>query len=725
MSSAVDRVEVAPASHTMLLPTEAFLQLTATARNAAGGAVTGRSVTWSSSAGAVATVNGLGVVTAVAVGTTVVSATVDGVTGSSSIAVQPAPVASVALSLARSLLVAGETTTASVVVKDGVDHVVSNPRVSIASSNTAVARVTGDGIISGVSVGTALITATSDTRSASALICVTETTPNLRLEFVTLTQSVQTPFGTIPLVSDGLPASVRVHATNSIDLPSGCSLPRFRLVAWSGSTEVLRVEADAVLPLPTDYSPLSPVARFIVPSEFINPSLRISVDVDPANTWVETDESDNSWPASGEPAVVSVTNVPPIQMRFIPVALSVGNSVGELTEASIDTYLFGLRQLYPVKRIDWDAGEPLSIGVVFTGGGVEPWLEILASLNFRRIVEGSSRYYSGVVLPPATAFTTQIWGVGYIPSDLTTTEGATRTSAFVGTGWVISRISTSNLVAHELGHNHGRFHPPCAGGAGQDRAYPYANGSTGFPGTDMYSYSRTGIGPVDMLPEFRYDFMGSCPTQAKWVSDYTYRALIDARQAVGSVAEMKRAVCECLVVWGSVEGDSIVLNPAFVTRTFAQVPSGGGSVRVEGVRDDGTIAFSHSVEPGKVDHAPGVSHFVFTLPLSQFDRASLESLRASGHGRPVTLRRSASTTGRAALLDAASQTTFRLAPGGRAVLTVAPSVRGTLVRSVKTGAVLAVSRTGPVVLDRHHEEVDVVLSDGVRSETVRLRVTPR
>jgi hypothetical protein len=255
MSSAVDRVEVAPASHTMLLPTEAFLQLTATARNAAGGAVTGRSVTWSSSAGAVATVNGLGVVTAVAVGTTVVSATVDGVTGSSSIAVQPAPVASVALSLARSLLVAGETTTASVVVKDGVDHVVSNPRVSIASSNTAVARVTGDGIISGVSVGTALITATSDTRSASALICVTETTPNLRLEFVTLTQSVQTPFGTIPLVSDGLPASVRVHATNSIDLPSGCSLPRFRLVAWSGSTEVLRVEADAVLPLPTDYSP--------------------------------------------------------------------------------------------------------------------------------------------------------------------------------------------------------------------------------------------------------------------------------------------------------------------------------------------------------------------------------------------------------------------------------------------------------------------------------------
>lgn len=724
-ASTVALVEVRPASHTMLIPTNAFLQLSATPRNEVGAEISGGPASWSSSATAVATVNGLGIVTAVGVGTTVITVSIDGITGTSTITVAPDPVASVTLSLARSLLVAGETSTAVVVVKDGLGQVVNNPSVTFTSTDPAVVGITSTGIISAIGAGAALIGVNAGTYSAQAPICVTATTPNLRVEFVTLTQSVQTLVGTIPLVSGGLPASVRVHATNSAQLPVGCTVPRFRLIAWSGPTEVLRMEADALSPLPRLYSPLSPVARFIIPSEFITSSLRISVAVDPANSWTETNESDNAWPASGESAAVSVTDVPRIQLRFVPIALAEGNSMGEVEEASIDTYLYGLRQLYPISGVDWDVAEPLSSGVVFTGGGVEPWFAILSDLNFRRVVEGSSRYYSGVVRPPPTAFTTQIWGLGYIPIDLTTTEGATRTSVFVGTGWVISRSSTSNLVAHELGHNHGRFHPPCGTGAGQDRAYPYANGNTGFPGTDMYTHSRTGAPPNDMTPEFRYDFMGSCPTLAKWVSDYTYQALIAARQAVGTVSEMKRVPCECLVVWGSVQGDSITLNPTFVTNTFVQVPSGRGSVTVEGVREDGSVAFSQAVEPGEIDHAPGVRHFIFTVPVSHSDNESLASIRASGRGRSVILQRSASTDGHLSLRTAATQATFRRATSGRGILTLPATVRGALVRSTSTGAVLAVSRVGSVTLDPRHEEVDVVLSDGVRSETVRLRRQPR
>jgi plastocyanin len=61
-------------------------QLTATARNSAGGALPG-AATWSSSNQAVATVSGTGLVTAVANGNATITATISGVTGTRSIVV--------------------------------------------------------------------------------------------------------------------------------------------------------------------------------------------------------------------------------------------------------------------------------------------------------------------------------------------------------------------------------------------------------------------------------------------------------------------------------------------------------------------------------------------------------------------------------------------------------------------------------------------------------------
>ena len=63
-------------------------QLTATARNAAGTALTGLTASWSSSATGVATVSGTGLVTAVANGTSLITATVSGVPGTRLITVQ-------------------------------------------------------------------------------------------------------------------------------------------------------------------------------------------------------------------------------------------------------------------------------------------------------------------------------------------------------------------------------------------------------------------------------------------------------------------------------------------------------------------------------------------------------------------------------------------------------------------------------------------------------------
>ena len=62
-------------------------QLTATLRDAAGAVLTGRAVTWTTSAAGVATVSGSGLVTAIAVGTATITATSEGRTGTAAVTV--------------------------------------------------------------------------------------------------------------------------------------------------------------------------------------------------------------------------------------------------------------------------------------------------------------------------------------------------------------------------------------------------------------------------------------------------------------------------------------------------------------------------------------------------------------------------------------------------------------------------------------------------------------
>ena len=75
----VASVAVTPATASLLVG--ATVQLSAVARDAAGNAMSGKTVTWSSSNGAIASVSASGLASALAVGTADIAATVDGVAG--------------------------------------------------------------------------------------------------------------------------------------------------------------------------------------------------------------------------------------------------------------------------------------------------------------------------------------------------------------------------------------------------------------------------------------------------------------------------------------------------------------------------------------------------------------------------------------------------------------------------------------------------------------------
>jgi trimeric autotransporter adhesin len=89
VSDTVATVTVMPAAAALLVGQS--IELIATARNASGAALTGRTVTWQSSAPAVISVSNGGVATALMLGTAIISASVDGKSGSAVVTTNAPP----------------------------------------------------------------------------------------------------------------------------------------------------------------------------------------------------------------------------------------------------------------------------------------------------------------------------------------------------------------------------------------------------------------------------------------------------------------------------------------------------------------------------------------------------------------------------------------------------------------------------------------------------------
>ncbi|SOD02103.1 Ig-like domain (group 2) [bacterium JGI 053] len=173
-AATVARVEVIPDS-LMLHPGQTG-DFNATAYDAEGHVLTGRAVTWTSADSAVATVGADGTVTAVAVGTVRIRATVEGVSGSAAVIVTSPPAAAVArVAVIPDSLVLhpGQTGDFNATAYDAEGHVLTGRAVTWTSADSAVATVGADGTVTAVAVGTVRIRATVEGVSGSARVIVT------------------------------------------------------------------------------------------------------------------------------------------------------------------------------------------------------------------------------------------------------------------------------------------------------------------------------------------------------------------------------------------------------------------------------------------------------------------------------------------------------------------------------------------------------------------------
>lgn len=169
-----------PVASVTIAPTSASVvehlttTFTATTKDANGNVLTGRLVTWSSSATSVAAIDVNGVVTGVAAGpAATITATSEGKSGTATVTVTQAPVATVTLAPPGASLIVGQTQTFTATTKDAPGFVLTGRAIIWTSNKPATASVNQTtGLVTALDSGVAMITATSETIGGSATVTV-------------------------------------------------------------------------------------------------------------------------------------------------------------------------------------------------------------------------------------------------------------------------------------------------------------------------------------------------------------------------------------------------------------------------------------------------------------------------------------------------------------------------------------------------------------------------
>lgn len=172
----VASVAVSPTADSVYIGSS--INLTATPEDADGNTLSGREVFWHSEHPDIAVVSNEGAVTGIVPGQVRIAASVEGVAGYSDVTVLPKPPASITLSSKTLSLTVGQEARLQATVKDADGGVLTDAPVDWKSSNTAVATVDANGLVHGVSAGTATITATSGSVSDQAAVTVSPVPAN-------------------------------------------------------------------------------------------------------------------------------------------------------------------------------------------------------------------------------------------------------------------------------------------------------------------------------------------------------------------------------------------------------------------------------------------------------------------------------------------------------------------------------------------------------------------
>jgi hypothetical protein len=225
----VASVTISPATGSLQVGQTA--QLTATPKDSAGTALTGRTVTWTSGNPSLATVTTGGRVTGVAAGTVTISATSEGKTGTATATVALVPVASVVVSPAPATVPSKGTVQLTVTLKDATGTTLTGRLVTWTSSAPTIMTVSPTGLVTDLADGSVTITATSEGQSGTAAVTVQVPLPAGALPDPTL----------LPIASGQAPNVAAYVALNVAGQPAGFSYadPVTQVKVWKVTSSTI------------------------------------------------------------------------------------------------------------------------------------------------------------------------------------------------------------------------------------------------------------------------------------------------------------------------------------------------------------------------------------------------------------------------------------------------------------------------------------------------------
>ncbi|MBN2576741.1 MAG: hypothetical protein JXP73_19410 [Deltaproteobacteria bacterium] len=362
--------------------------------------------------------------------------------------------------------------------------------------------------------------------------CSNDLASNLTLKQIAVYQSVK-----IPIMDNG--TEVAVASRNArvvqgretmfrvfVTLGSGWSARELsaRVTLNGADGQTAQYYSKKTLSASSTDSDLKTTFNISVPASAMTASLRYAIQV------VECTSSSGStgtasFPRSGD-ADLGVKTTGGLKIHIIPI--KVGTFSPDTSEATLAGYVEYMGAMYPVDEVTMTvSSDSLSVTTPLD------WSGMLDKVRAKRQSDkpAADVYYFGLVKPAETmraycgsGCTT---GIAYVVSSATGTMAG---SSRAGVGVAFADDYSHTTMAHEIGHNHGRSHAPCAprgsSMTGIDPKYPYEGGVIGVWGYD--ASKQTLFDPTKAT-----DIMGYCSNQ--WISDYTYEGLATRVAAVNGV----------------------------------------------------------------------------------------------------------------------------------------------------------------------------------------------
>jgi hypothetical protein len=514
-------------------------------------------------------------------------------------------------------------------------------------------------------------------------------TLNLRIDGLYLTQSTQTYTSTVPLVA-GRDGFLRVFVLGN-ESNTARPVVRVRLIRPGATTRTFNIPAPGgATPTQVQEGTLSSSWNLQVPGSLIQPGLGIVAEVDQADVIDESNETDNRFPATGTKGL-TVETVPAARIRFVSVQQG-SSAPGDISNPDQLIRLAG--RLHPLNAIDTDLD-----GAVFTASAAleasgAGWSQVLGDLDAKRVAEGTDRTYYGVAK------------LGY--GRLDGLVGLAFQGVPTALGWD-DASDAGRVVAHELGHTWSQLHTPCGNPPSIDSRYPYGNG-IGVFGFDVAAGS--------LKPPSTPDIMGYCTSP--WISDFTYASVMAFREDLPDVVRAGAAQ-PSMLVWGRIENGRPVLEPAYQIVTRPSLPRRPGPYSVTATAADGARLFTLSFDAAAAADDPrGSRHFAFAVPLDPTRAARAAGIRLAAPGGTAELESGPTAD---LQLETIRESIIARREGQSVALQWNAAVHPTImVRDPETGKVLSFARGGNARVWTTNGELDLEVSDGVRSQRLRLAI---